>query len=158
LISACHTAPPAKPTLRDIQISELRSLGFVENGDDWLLTIAEPISFDLNQAELKPQLRKDLVVLASRLLSVDVHDLRIEGHTDNVGPRDYNEKLSLARAKAVASVFIDNGFEKDKIVCRGLAWDFPLLPNTTLAGRAENRRVNVIVAGSSFAPLDANAD
>jgi outer membrane protein OmpA-like peptidoglycan-associated protein len=154
-IFACQSVPPsAKPSLRDSQISELHSLGFVENGDGWQLGIADPILFEVEQVELKPRTRDLLAAMSHRLLSVNIHELRIEGHTDTFGTREYNDELSLRRAQAVADVFIANGFAKGKVICHGLAWDFPLQPNTTREGRAKNRRVEVIVAASGLAPSD----
>jgi outer membrane protein OmpA-like peptidoglycan-associated protein len=144
---------PAKvvPTLHERQVATLRSLGFNETPDGWLMSIAEPISFDINKAELRPELSPSLKRVAQELLAADIRALRIEGHTDNTGTREYNEQLSLRRSKAVAEVFIRDGFAQGNILCRGFAWDFPIASNAAREGRAENRRVNIIVPASSMA-------
>ncbi len=115
------------------------------------MNIAEPISFDSNQSELRTSLRSSLVKIAKELLAADIRALRIEGHTDNVGTRTYNETLSLRRAQAVAAEFIAAGFGEEDIVYRGFAWDFPIASNATREGRADNRRVSVIVPAESMA-------
>lgn len=152
LLAACQTPLPKQSSLRDRQVQTLRSLGFVEEGDGWLMNIAEPISFDSNQSELRTSLRSSLVRIAKELLAADIRALRIEGHTDNVGTRAYNETLSLRRAQAVAAEFIAAGFGEKDIAYRGLAWDFPIASNATREGRAGNRRVSVIVPAENMAP------
>lgn len=154
LVAACASAPPpqpAAPSQHARQVQTLRELGFVENDDGWLMNIAEPISFDFNRAELRDDLTPQLEDVARRLLAAQLDALRVEGHTDRVGARDYNESLSLRRSEAVAAVFVAQGFARSRVECKGLAWDYPVAPNETREGRAENRRVSVIVPASSMA-------
>ena len=115
------------------------------------MTIAEPISFGFNRAELRDDLKPQLADVARKLLDAGLASLRIEGHTDQVGSRDYNDKLSLRRSEAVAEVFVAQGFVRTNIDCRGLSWDYPVASNDTRDGRAENRRVTVIVPAGSMA-------
>ena len=68
----------------------------------------------------------------------------IEGHTDNVGAKDKNKKLSLARAQAVQKYFAAKGIGKERFTVRGLGSDFPVADNSTLDGRSQNRRVSII--------------
>lgn len=68
----------------------------------------------------------------------------IEGHTDNVGAKDKNKKLSLARAQAVQKYFVSKGLQKDRFTVRGLGSDFPVADNNTQDGRSQNRRVVII--------------
>jgi outer membrane protein OmpA-like peptidoglycan-associated protein len=74
-------------------------------------------------------------------------DLRIliEGHTDNVGAAATNLTLSEARAAAVKSALVsDFAVAADRITTKGLGDTKPAAPNTTAAGRAQNRRVEVV--------------
>jgi len=73
-------------------------------------------------------------------------DLKIEiaGHTDNQGGDDYNRRLSLDRARAVMNYLTDKGIERSRIRARGYGMDRPVASNDTEAGRANNRRVEVI--------------
>ena len=153
LLAACQATAPARPTtLHQRQVATLRALGFAEKDGEWLMSIAEPISFDLDKAELHPSLDPLIKRMAGELLGADISVLRIEGHTDNTGARAYNEQLSLRRSEAVAAAFARYGFMRSHIACRGLAWDFPVATNATRKGRAENRRVDVIVPADSMAP------
>jgi len=69
----------------------------------------------------------------------------VEGHTDNVGPKQLNKKLSLERAKAVADYLVSKGVARDRITVAGLGDDHPVREgsNDTAQGRMENRRVEV---------------
>lgn len=153
LLGACATrpVPPPEPvSLRTQQETVLRDLGFVEVEDGWLMTIAEPISFDFNQSLLRDSLRSELLESARSLLAVRIAQVRCEGHTDNLGARDYNAALSLARGRAVADVFVQAGFAPERATAIGHAWDYPVESNDTREGRAANRRVNVIVPTQSL--------
>ena len=156
-LAACATVPPPpapapEPTLHERQVKTLRTLGFEEADDGWLMSIAEPISFEFNNAALRDDLGDQLGRFADDLLAVDLRTLRVEGHTDHLGERQYNEQLSLRRAEAVAAVFIARGFDAGKVIRRGMASDFPIASTETREGRAANRRVSVIVPADSMAP------
>jgi OOP family OmpA-OmpF porin len=78
----------------------------------------------------------------SKLMAED-KDLKvyIEGHTDNVGKDDYNQKLSEDRAASVKAALLARGVEASRIQSQGYGETKPIAPNTTAAGRAKNRRV-----------------
>jgi len=67
--------------------------------------------------------------------------IRITGHTDNVGDRDSNAKLSQARADAVKQYLVDKGVAADRIETRGAGPDEPIADNDTPAGQQKNRRI-----------------
>jgi outer membrane protein OmpA-like peptidoglycan-associated protein len=71
--------------------------------------------------------------------------LRVDGHTDNVGTIEYNQQLSMRRAEAVARVLLTCGFARDHLDVRGFGKTRPIADNGTALGRAENRRVAIIV-------------
>jgi len=152
LLAACK-APEVKP-VADAgaeQRAALNSLGFSASDDGWLLNLPEPISFELDRDSLKPSMQQSIAVTAGGLLKANVRKLRIEGHTDNSGPREHNVELSRRRAQAVAAEFAGNGFARDDIVEVGLGPEKPLHPNDTREGRASNRCVVIII------PVDALA-
>ncbi len=153
LLGACATrpTPPEPASLRIQQETVLRELGFVEAEDGWLMTIAEPISFDFDQTELRDTLRGELLQAARSLLAVGISQIRCEGHTDNLGAHDYNAALSLARGRAVADVFVEAGFASEHVTAVGHASEYPVEDNATREGRAANRRVSVIVPAQSLA-------
>ena len=80
------------------------------------------------------------------LLSVGVRELGIEGHTDNRGAATYNQALSERRATAAAQVFVTAGFKESNIRRVGYGDARPIDDNATEAGRAQNRRVTIIVS------------
>jgi OOP family OmpA-OmpF porin len=69
----------------------------------------------------------------------------IEGHTDSVGPEDYNMGLSLKRAKAVEDYIVSQGVAEERMDVKGLGESDPLASNDTPEGRAQNRRVEFVV-------------
>ena len=73
-------------------------------------------------------------------------NIRVEvaGHTDNTGGRALNERLSRARAESVKNYLVTKGVSADRMTTAGYAWDRPVAPNTTRAGRALNRRTELV--------------
>lgn len=105
------------------------------------------VTFDFNKATLKPEslavLQKAKAVLASRAsLAVEV-----QGHTDNVGQDDYNVKLSQARAQTVLDWLVQNGIAAARLKAQGYGETRPIADNGNDAGRALNRRVELVRAG-----------
>jgi outer membrane protein OmpA-like peptidoglycan-associated protein len=150
LLAACASAPP-KPTLAQRQTETLTRLGFKKVDEGWLMILPDRISFEFGKDDLKPEFRKAIDDFARELLAVEIRQLRVEGHTDNVGAHDYNLALSQRRASAVADAFIANGFVTKDIKREGLGPDHPAADNTTPEGRAQNRRVEIIVVSSVLA-------
>jgi len=67
--------------------------------------------------------------------------IEISGHTDNIGSLRTNTKLSTDRAKAVVDYLVQKGIAASRLEYKGYAFSQPVAPNTTEAGRAQNRRV-----------------
>jgi outer membrane protein OmpA-like peptidoglycan-associated protein len=152
-LDACQ-APVVKPDVVDPaaqQRTTLHALGFAESDDGWLLNLPEPISFELGRDDLKPSMRQSIASTAGGLLKANVRRLRIEGHTDDSGPRDYNVALSQRRAHEVADEFVANGFAQNDITEMGLGPDKPLRANDTREGRAMNRCVIIIIPVEALA-------
>jgi OOP family OmpA-OmpF porin len=72
-------------------------------------------------------------------------DIRIEGHTDSSGSEDLNQKLSQRRADAVKQLLIQNGIAANRIKSIGQGEAHPVASNNTEAGKAKNRRVDIIL-------------
>lgn len=78
--------------------------------------------------------------------SVGAEDIVIEGHTDTTGSKAINKKLSKERAESVAEYLKNNAdISEELITTEGFGFDKPLAPNNTKKGRAQNRRVDIIV-------------
>lgn len=67
--------------------------------------------------------------------------IRVNGHTDNVGKKDFNVKLSYDRAKFIAKYIVKSGIKKDRIEWEGFADEKPIADNSSEKGRSQNRRV-----------------
>ncbi|HEX4771311.1 MAG TPA: OmpA family protein [Bryobacteraceae bacterium] len=105
------------------------------------------VLFDFNKYDLKPEAREKLARLSGIIISHPGLNLKVEGYTDNVGTEDYNQKLSEKRAETVRDYLISNGIMIDDIAAVGYGAQYPVAPNTTAAGRAQNRRVQLVVSG-----------
>ncbi|HSD52984.1 MAG TPA: OmpA family protein [Burkholderiales bacterium] len=153
LLTACQTAPPQAPPTpaAEMRVETLRALGFVEGTEGWMLSLSVPILFDLNRDELKPETRKAVGELADSLLRAGIRRVRVEGHTDNYGGRDYNIRLSRRRAEAVARELAAHGFAEGAITRQAWGFEYPAAPNDTSDGRALNRRVTIVVLPAELA-------
>ncbi len=98
-------------------------------------------SYDTN--DLTPEAYADLDRLANALARDADLEVIVQGHTDSLGPRDYNLKLSEFRAHMVKSYFVGRGITPSRIRTIAMAGDSPRQPNDTAQGRAANRRVEI---------------
>lgn len=73
--------------------------------------------------------------------------VEIVGHTDDVGDDAYNMNLSMQRAKSVRDYLVSKGLDPNKIVTTGMGESMPIASNSTPEGRAENRRVQILMLG-----------
>lgn len=103
--------------------------------------ILKNIFFEFGKATLKPESYAELDNVVKLLQSNEGVRLEISGHTDNVGTLKTNMKLSEDRAKAVVEYLIGRGIASNRLEYKGYAFTQPVAPNTTDAGRAQNRRV-----------------
>jgi chemotaxis protein MotB len=115
---------------------------------------ADHVLFDAGQAGLRPVGLRILDGLAPTLAGLP-NPIRVEGHTDNVpiaGRYPSNWELSSARASSVLRALIDgHGFDPSRFTVAGYADRRPVRPNTTAAGRAANRRVEIVVEATTIA-------
>lgn len=117
----------------------------VNTGSELVVTMPQDILFATNSAIVEPALRSDLTVLARSLNDYPDTTVQIAGHTDNTGSAGYNQALSLRRAEAVAAVLDDSGVNPGRIRTVGRGEDNPIATNMTPEGRAQNRRVEIII-------------
>ena len=107
------------------------------------LNVPSDISFDTGRADIKPELRSVLDSFASGLKDDRTTRIRIIGHTDNTGSDAINDPLSLSRARSVGSYLADRGIDPGRIETVGRGEHEPIADNSTDAGRAKNRRVDI---------------
>ena len=100
--------------------------------------------FATGRSTLNPKSLPILDKLAE-VLGTTSENISVEGHTDSIGSRDANVKLSTARAEAVAKILIDKGIARERITTTGYGPDRPAASNATKEGREQNRRVEIIL-------------
>lgn len=106
------------------------------------------ILFPVNSAELSAAAKRDVEKLATTLKDYDGTNVIIEGHTDNTGSYELNQKLSERRAEAVAAYARSLGVEGTRLQAKGYSYDQPIADNSTAQGRQENRRVEIIIVAN----------
>ena len=106
-------------------------------------SIPEIANFAFDSAEAEPDLNK-LETLGSEIQAYPDAGVVVEGHTDNVGPEAYNKELSTKRAQAVAEQLLDRGVT-NPLRIYGAGSSMPIASNDTEAGRAQNRRVDIVL-------------
>jgi outer membrane protein OmpA-like peptidoglycan-associated protein len=89
--------------------------------------------------------------VAEVLLTNRERNLTVEGHTDSQGSKSYNMDLSQRRADAVRRYLIQRDYQGDRIKARGLGEGQPVADNGSAEGRANNRRVEIIIENESQA-------
>lgn len=118
-------------------------------GDNILIRLKK-INFQTGSAQIPNDSAELLGKIRDVVVDFKPAQVVVEGHTDSTGSAALNKKLSQKRAKAVATYMVStNTIDEDAIETAGLGSENPLKPNTTSAGRAMNRRVDLILVPSS---------
>lgn len=137
--------------LRDALRNEiaLHEVAMHRESDGLVISLREFGFFDSGSATIKPESLAALNRIAS-ILAIRTYRLRIEGHTDNIPIHNpliaSNWELSTARASAIVRVLIlDHHFPPDRLSAAGYAQYHPIASNLTSQGRAQNRRVDIVV-------------
>lgn len=137
--------------IMDRQAAELRNdfgngeIEVINTGSELIVRMPEAILFATDSAALNPQLRSDLFVLAESLNKYPQSIVTVTGHTDNTGSAGYNQDLSQRRAASVASVLRTGGVSGSRVRTVGAGENQPIATNQTVAGRAQNRRVDITI-------------
>ena len=114
-------------------------------GSDLRVILPESVTFRTGSSVVDAGFRPALRNVADSLRRHPNSSIRVVGHTDNVGSAMLNNQLSQDRALAVARVLIENGINGNRIVVAGRGFYEPIASNNTAAGRAENRRVEIVI-------------
>ena len=112
------------------------------------MSFAAEALFDFDKAIVKPEGKRALDELLSKLEGMNTDVMVTVGHADAIGTDDYNQKLSLRRAEAVKAYLVSKGIEQSRVYTEGKGESQPVADNSTSAGRAKNRRVTVEVVGT----------
>ena len=108
------------------------------------------VLFDFNKYTLKSEAREKLAKVSGILLAYPNLKLQVEGYTDNIGSDEYNQKLSEERADSVRDYLVAQSVADASISARGYGKSDPIADNSTNSGRAQNRRVQLVVSGAAI--------
>ena len=123
-----------------------------------LIVNLSDVLFDTGKYSLKPGTQVSLARIAGIFQSYPGLKIQVEGYTDSVGSDDLNQKLSDNRASTTKDFLIKQGVSIDNISAAGYGKADPVADNTTAAGRAQNRRVDLVVSGDAIGvPQSAHA-
>ncbi len=112
-----------------------------------LIVNLSDVLFDTAKFTLRPEAREKLAKVAGIVSGHPGLRLDVEGHTDNVGGDDYNQKLSEQRASSVSGYLAQQGMRPDSLSTKGFGKTQPVAPNETASGRQQNRRVELVISG-----------
>jgi outer membrane protein OmpA-like peptidoglycan-associated protein len=134
----------------DRQAAELRgslssNISVTNTGEYLIVNMPQDLLFATDSATVRSDLRRDLQTVGSSLLRYPNSRIEVIGHTDNTGTAAYNQDLSQRRAAAVAGVLRETGVPGTRLAAYGRGEDQPIASNLTPEGRAQNRRVEIII-------------
>ena len=134
----------------DQQEAELRQqlgsdVAITNTGDRLIVTLPNALLFATDSTALTPTLQGDLAALARSLQQYPASTVQVVGHTDSDGDAAYNQTLSEGRARSVANTLIANGVPGSRIQTFGRGESQPVASNLTPDGKAQNRRVEIVI-------------
>lgn len=140
-------AEQEKQQLRAQLLQQLNAVLETKDTDRGLVVTMADVLFDSGKYTLRPAAREKLAKLSGIVLGHPGLRLAAEGHTDSTGTSDFNQRLSVKRAEAVADYLGSQGVPSDSLSAAGFGDTRPIAQNNTAAGRQQNRRVELIVSG-----------
>lgn len=134
----------------DQQERELRrdldsGVNITNTGERLIVSFPEAILFATDSFAVRPGLARDMAALSQSLQRYPNSTIQIVGHTDSDGDAAYNQQLSERRANAVADVLMDQGVPFSRIQTFGRGESQPIASNFTPEGKAQNRRVEIVI-------------
>ncbi len=121
------------------------NISVTNHGDYLVVNMPQDVLFATGSAALRPDLTNDQRAVASNLIEYPNCRIEVVVHTDNVGTAALNQDLSSRRAGSVANVLVGNGVPAGRISTIGRGEDAPIASNLNDGGRAQNRRVEIII-------------
>lgn len=134
----------------DRQAAELRgslnsNISVTNTGDYLIVNMPQDLLFATDSATVRSDLTADLRTVAASLLKYPNSRIEVIGHTDNTGTVAYNQDLSQRRAVSVSGVLRESGVPGGRLSAYGRGEDQPVASNLTPEGRAQNRRVEIVI-------------
>ena len=117
----------------------------VNNGNHLAVIMPESTLFATDSAAVGAQGQNDLYTIARNLNQYPNSTIQVVGHTDSTGSAAYNQDLSERRARSVAGILTAGGVSQGRVATTGRGASQPITSNDTAAGRAQNRRVEILI-------------
>ena len=133
---AVAQADTLRRQLENLQLRQTESGVVVTLGD---------VLFESGETQLREEAMESLVEVVDLLQSEPDKEIKIEGHTDSTGNAEANLRISQQRADSVLNALVSLGVAAERVTSAGMGQDFPIASNDTEEGRAQNRRVDVIL-------------
>ncbi|AZV79687.1 OmpA family protein [Parasedimentitalea marina] len=139
----------------DQQAAELRQqlandgITIVNTGDRLIVSLPNDLTFASDSYAISSAVQSDLQKIADSLLRYPDSSVQVIGHTDSDGDASYNQGLSVKRADAVADQIQAGGVPYNRVQTTGEGEDQPVASNLTPEGKAQNRRVEIVVKPQS---------
>lgn len=129
----------------------------IKAGEGIIVKFDSGILFGFDKSDLMPQAKTNIQKLVTSLNENSDTDILVVGHTDNVGRSEYNLGLSDRRAASVRSYAIAQGLSASRIRTEGKGASEPIASNETEEGRAQNRRVEIVIVANDKMKAEAKA-
>lgn len=143
---ADERAADADRRLKAMQLELAKWAAVKQEPRGMVITLSGSVLFASDRSTLLPEAQTRLGQVAAALLETKERHLDVEGYTDSQGKDAYNLDLSQRRADAVRTYLVSNGYPPDLIVAHGAGKTMPIADNATAEGRANNRRVEIVIA------------
>jgi outer membrane protein OmpA-like peptidoglycan-associated protein len=131
--------------MKNMQLELAKWAAVKEEPRGVVITLSGSVLFASDKAALLPAARTRLGQVTAALMETKERHLDIQGYTDSQGKDAYNVDLSQRRADAVRTYLVSNGYPPDLIVAHGAGKTLPVADNATAEGRANNRRVEIVI-------------
>ncbi|MEH6531114.1 MAG: OmpA family protein [Photobacterium frigidiphilum] len=139
----------------DVQETKLRQqlestgISVTRDGDNIVLNMPNEITFGFDQSDLSSRAVAALKNVALVAKEYDKTLINVYGFTDSTGSASYNQRLSQVRASEVSSNLMRGGVAANRVITKGMGEAKPIASNKTEQGRAENRRVEIVLSPTS---------
>jgi outer membrane protein OmpA-like peptidoglycan-associated protein len=147
--SAQHASQQAEQVRERLRQQLNQVLQTTETARGLIVNMSD-VLFDFNKYTLKPEAREKLAKVSGILLAYPNLKLQVEGYTDNIGSDEYNQQLSEERAGGVRDYLVSQSVADQSVTAQGFGKRDPVADNSTNAGRAQNRRVELVVSGAAI--------
>ena len=127
----------------------------IREGEGIIVKFDSGILFDFNSTVLKDAAKANVQTLASSLNQYPGTDVKVIGHTDNIGTAAVNQSISEKRAAAIKAYAVAQGVPSSRLITVGKGFSEPIADNSTEAGRAANRRVEIIIVANDQLKTEA---